>query len=432
MKKWKLFICLLMAWGSSSCQQQKEVDYMKSKHILVAQAIKSPSEIKASDYFQSIEYIPLEITNECPIADNSKVRLLKEKILIYNTAFKQCFLFDRKTGQFLCSIGHIGNDPESVSYIVPWLNYEKDLICLGGWKNVLQLFKSDGSYQGGIKIPDFDHFRAERDFLFLQDSSIIQYYSRFGSTDRYLRFFKNKTTTNKINIPIGDSIVPTIKDLYSVTAVNGTYSGEEDKDYGVRYYSPRNINEISLEYFKQEEVATVDIRTSPFWQTGNNYYFKENYNDTIFQIKETSLYPAFILDLGNQHWDKADCFKWKKDKSILVTNILDCNNFLLVSCVIHPFDYEGFESYNILWNKNSGHTIAAPIKDGITNDIYPFMNLHLLAVSPEGDFADMIPAEDILEWFTMNDTTSLPDNIKTLRNLKEDDNPVVVIMKTKE
>lgn len=60
------------------------------------------------------------------------------------------------------------------------------------------------------------------------------------------------------------------------------------------------------------------------------------------------------------------------------------------------------------------------------------MNLHLLAVSPEGDFADMIPAEDILEWFTMNDTTSLPDNIKTLRNLKEDDNPVVVIMKTKE
>lgn len=45
--------------------------------------------------------------------------------MVYNG--KQCLLFDKETGKFICSVGHRGDDPEAYSstcgYLNPKTNY---------------------------------------------------------------------------------------------------------------------------------------------------------------------------------------------------------------------------------------------------------------------------------------------------------------------
>ena len=420
-----LALCCLMNFHGKVYSQTKA-----GIRIPVVEAIGKQSQLKASDYFQSIEYIPLEFTSKCPISDKSSIRLLKDKILIYNSSDEQCYLFDRSTGRFISSVGHIGNDPEGASQLACWVNYDKNLIYVKGWKDILQVYKSTGAYQGRVRIPDYSFFRPETDFMFLPDNQIVQFFCHTLQNEHYLKFFTDNATKKRIPISVGTTVGPTLKDIELICLVSGDYSGEEDKEYGVRYFTPRNVNMTALTYCKRDGMVSVDSKSPCFWQTGRDYFFREPYNDTIYQIKNTALAPSYVLDLGKQRWEKKDRFKWKKDHSILVTNVLDCSHFLLINCVLHPYEYSAFKSYNVIWNKQSGSVAAAPIKNGFVNDIHSFMDIHPLSVSPEGDFVDLIPADKILEWFDENDASRLPASLKKLKSLKEDDNPVVVIMKT--
>lgn len=430
MKKHDFFISLLVLFGLVFCCRQMTAELKAGVRIPVAEALKKNVRLKASDYFQSIEYIPLELTDKCPVAANSKIRLFGDKILIFNAVHKQCFLFDRATGRFLCSVGHIGHDPEGVENLFPHLNYDNNTITFAGWKDVLQVYSNEGKYLRKIRIPDYDFYRPETEFLFMAEGAIAQYFSRFGQSREYLKLFTAGKTLQVIDRTPGESSVHSLKDIQLVNIVSGNYSGEEDKDYGVRYFTPRNVNTATLIYYKNGQ-ASISIADSHLWRTGNSYYFREDYNDTIFQIKDKRILPAYILDMGSQHWDASERFKLKKDHSLLITKVLDGKNFLLISCVTRPYDYSGFKSYNVVWDKKSETAVSAPLAAGITNDIYPFMNLQLLSASPDGDFADLIPADEVVEWLDKNGSSALPPALKALRDLKEDDNPVVVIMKSK-
>ena len=420
-----LLICCLIV----GCPGMQLKAQQSGKRIPVAEAINKHAQLKASDYFQSVEYIPLEFTDKCPISGKPIVRLLKDRILIFSPAVQQCYLFNRSTGRFIASVGHVGNDPEGASELSCWVDYDKSTIYIKGWKDILQIYNSNGVYQGRLRIPDHSFFRPENDFMFLPGNRVVQYFCRADQKKQYLKFFANGSTQKEIPLPLGDTIAPTIKDIHLINVISGDYSGEEDEEYGVRYFTPRNVYTTSQMYSKKEGLVSMNTYSPCLWQTGRNYYFKEPYNDTIFEVGNPLLQPAYVLDMGKLHWDKQDRFKQKKDRSIFVTNILDSKNFLLVSCVMHPYEYRPFESYNVVWNKKTGAIDAAPLKDGFVNDIHPFMDIHPLSASPEGDVADLIPAEKILTWFDENKSAQLPASLKKLKSLKEDDNPVVVILK---
>ena len=51
-------------------------------------------------------------------------------------------------------------------------------------------------------------------------------------------------------------------------------------------------------------------------------------------------------------------------------------------------------------------------------------------VTADGEFAQIIPAETIAEWFEEHpDVTELPEEVKALKGITTEDNPVVVLMK---
>ena len=77
---------------------------------------------------------------------------------------------------------------------------------------------------------------------------------------------------------------------------------------------------------------------------------------------------------------------------------------------------------------------VADNSSGIKNDIDGFMNLTFDSINSEGDLIGLIQANDIVHWIENN-----PERIKSLypvfqklKNIKWEDNPVIVIAKYKE
>ena len=88
---------------------ERENEEASKRVIEVGKAISSPAELKASDYFDEIRYVPLETRDDCLVGSSPDIKLLDKYILI-TSANRQCLLFDKATGKFKCQIGHVGKD----------------------------------------------------------------------------------------------------------------------------------------------------------------------------------------------------------------------------------------------------------------------------------------------------------------------------------
>ena len=115
-----IFAMLLLA-SCNGAQQTSEVDL-----IDIAGGMEKLTELKVSDLGKTIRYIPLETTDSCLIGDFPNIKLLDDKIMVYNG--KQCLLFDKETGKFICSVGHRGDDPEAYSSTCGYLNPKNQLL----------------------------------------------------------------------------------------------------------------------------------------------------------------------------------------------------------------------------------------------------------------------------------------------------------------
>lgn len=76
--------------------------------------------LKLSDFGNTVRYVPLETNEVCLIGNNPHIALLEDKIVIATK--DQCFLFHKQTGKYICSIGHIGDDPSGYSSTNYWID----------------------------------------------------------------------------------------------------------------------------------------------------------------------------------------------------------------------------------------------------------------------------------------------------------------------
>lgn len=140
-----IFAMLLLA-SCNGAQQTSEVDL-----IDIAGGMEKLTELKVSDLGKTIRYIPLETTDSCLIGDFPNIKLLDDKIMVYNG--KQCLLFDKETGKFICSVGHRGDDPEAYSSTCGYLNPKNQLLYFNRDPNQLVKYDQKGNFAGVITIP---------------------------------------------------------------------------------------------------------------------------------------------------------------------------------------------------------------------------------------------------------------------------------------
>ena len=84
--------------------------------------------------------------------------------------------------------------------------------------------------------------------------------------------------------------------------------------------------------------------------------------------------------------------------------------------------------YNAIYDKESAEAKVASFKEGVYDDLHHFLPLQPSFASPSGEFAQLIPASTIVEWFERNGRNEeWPEEIKALEKLTEEDNPVMLL-----
>lgn len=379
-------------------------------------AIDNPTELKASDCFSQISYIPLETNDSCLIGQAPHVQVIKDRILI-STNQNQCLMFDR-TGKFIRQVGHVGNDPEGYSSVYCWGNNETGNIYFLGWENELVCYNQEGLFERKIKIP-FDAKGSS--FNYLTDEILVAHKSgMFGVGGNELLFFKdNELRTSFPVVGVEDQPIDP-SNIASISVINS--------EAGVKLFGPTACAGVIIINYKEPETGSVSfLNTSSLWRRDQDLYFKETYNDTIYQVKDTILIPSSVIDLGKYHWEFSERFMKNKDNAALITQVLDSKNRMIIRFIRTLFHKAVL--YDAVVTKSTGKVKVGFYEDGMKDDLTNFLPLKPVTVSSAGEYIGLLPASDVVEWFDKNDRKQLPQFIKELQQIGEEDNPVIVIMK---
>lgn len=402
-----LSICLF------SCEKRQEQTPLKS--IPVETAMANLTELKASDCFRQVTYIPLETTDSCLVGRSPKVRLFTDKILI--TTHDQCLLFDRK-GRFITSIGHVGGDPEGYNSVTNWVEEQTETIYFPGWNNNLMAYRADGTFKGTVRVPEGDKIPIGS-FEFLDNGLFFQYVSNLFSSQEYLLFFRDNEVVKKMPVNVTDTTQFDMTNIRSVSVVKSELAGK---------YTPAGMDGVVFIQLKNQDEGLVMLPgTTHSWRTGDDVFYKTSYNDTIFQVLDTSIVPVQVFDLGKHHWEYADRFNKERKEAILMSQILDSKDYMLFRFMTDVFGK--VLSYNALLNKQTGEVKIADCNEGIQDDLNDFISLQPLTVSSAGEYAGLLPADQVVSWFEDHKSATSTEKVKLLKEVGEEDNPIIVIMK---
>ena len=128
--------CLFLA----ACSGGGETKVAKLEAIPLGVAFENQTELKTSDCFKKIRYVALETTDSCLVGQGAYATILNDWIVV-TSGRDRCQLFDKKTGRFIRSVGHVGEDPEGYSNVHGgWQNPYTGQLSFHGWKNEIVVY----------------------------------------------------------------------------------------------------------------------------------------------------------------------------------------------------------------------------------------------------------------------------------------------------
>jgi hypothetical protein len=347
--------------------------------------------IVLSDFVESITYIPLATTYDCLVDKNPKVYVTKEyKVTI--TTFR-CLVFNRKNGELIREIGHYGHGPGEYQSTIGLFNDRLPAYYFTGWNGYLLKYTMDGVFRGSVKIPgfkdNFDSPSVPMNYSFLNDSIIVSdFLIALGTESNSLMIFNELGKVLKL--------IPN-----------------------------KNI-------LKTKQNFVLQTGEMSFYHFNNNLFFQSLYNDTVFQISLDKIMPYFILNRG-KHSPPFESKWWsfgKQLQSNFISQPLYSENKRFISFNF----YLGRDRYFALYNKSFKLLKVVENRSGIKNDVDGFVDLSFDYVNSEGELIGLIQANDLVNWIEKNPEkfNGLDPGLQKLKNIKMEDNPIIVIAKYKQ
>lgn len=404
---------ILLCSALVSCNQSKKSEELEV--VPIESAYLHPTVLKASDYFKNIRYVALETNDHSLVGSDPTVWIADDKLIVISNQ-KQCLSFDKATGRFLGSIGHIGNDPEGSLSLSGWMNEASGHIYFsaGNGRNVI--YDTNGNFLGSqhdLEITDGLYGIDTYDYL--NDSILVEH---LPATDKK-----------------PDRII-----LYQDSTLIASYSskGEESSRLSGLMADIQDINmhkdtEIGYEAiylsFKDGQKNCLIPSEQIFWHNGDDLFFRELFNDTVYQVKTTGLYPVRRFDFGSMSWDRKDRYDSEKDRAIYPLSVYENSRILWLRFVVNLHHKDQWKVYNAIYDKKTQNVKVAKLKEGVSDDLNDFIPLQPSFAASSGEFAQIVSAKDVKEWFEKYpEHKNLSEEIISLSKLTEEDNPVVIIM----
>lgn len=408
----KTFIALSLTGLLAACGQASQEEGLKK--IDVGTAYANPTPLKASDYFSQIRYIPLETTNQALVGKNPEVWIAGDRLIV--SSQQGCLSFDKKNGRFITSIGHIGNDPQGCQSLSGWLNAEAGTIYFTAGNGRSVIYDTEGNFVGEQKdLDQTDGLFGIDSYDYLDAHTLVEHLPATAEKPDRIIFFQDSTLI--ANIPSrGDSISPLAASMADIEGIN--IHQDKESEYQILY--------IAFKGGRQNAFVPTE---HPFWHVGDQLFFRERFNDTLYQVCPKGLAPVSRLDFGPIRWDRQERFSPEKDNAAYPFEIYENDRLLWLRFVVKLYHPEEVKVYNAVYDKSRDEVKVSLFAEQMEDDINGFLPLQPTHITPTGEFVQLASAASIVEWFEAHgDDKALPEEIKALRSLTEEDNPVVIFM----
>ena len=402
---WVLSFAIFFFANCSQPQKQTGAEDDGIPTIVIMANISNAQKVTLSTVASSIDYCMLETERNCVLEPGRQIFGSGDCFVAMNSGMSSnyCYVFDRKTGNFVREISQIGQGPNDYQFPVKVLSGEKGQICLLGGNQYL-FFNLDGTLSHKMNNPYLNHF------------NITAY------EDLYVGYVSNRSGNSTIRLAFIDKTGELIDSIpnHRFVEVDG----------------------------RRGRPLETDFSFHPF---NNNLYYKDIYCDTLYHIKEFTLQPRYIFNTGGravpyklQSEGRVDVREavagreWDRyAKYIVINTILEDVNFLYFT-----FDYKRM-MYPAIYHKSEDKTqilmpeslpqhpsyrISSPY--GFENDLdggLPFWPAQMIS---EKEMMCVYTAEELLGLDVSKITD--PKLKKVLNSIDEESNPVVAIVTLKE
>ena len=405
-----LVLCLLLVNCSQFAKKvEKDVVPVENNDVRKIAVLKNNSDSKRvnlSSIASNIDYCILETNEKCLVSYQMNFFCTKDYIVSIGMdapMHEVCYVFDRKTGNFVRQISRMGQGPgEYTEAVSDFWDEKNEQVCL--WSHPDYIFYNlDGTISHKIN-------RNEHPFL----PSVV-----YG--DYYVRYIPNTCGNETKRIVFHDRT-------------------------GALFDSIPNLR------IWEKKLSTIGgggmSSDAKFYVFRNELYYKDMYCDTLYHIKNNILQPRYIFDICNltvpyqmHSWSQDDLSAGSIGKNRYENYVVIESLFEDIKHLYFTFDYR-WKRYPAIYEKKEcvlkimpPIAIPPPSRNwifplyGFENDIdggLPFWPKQMIS---EKEMMCVYTAEELLELDVSEVTDIKLKNV--LENLEFDSNPVVAIVTIK-
>lgn len=404
----KLLLIWMAALIIASCSTKQSNNSDNELSLIDLTNITDFEDFKLSDFGKSVEYIPLETNDTCLIANNPQIQLLEDKIVV--STEKQCFLFDKRTGKFLCSVGHIGEDPKGYSSTDCWTD-DAGILYFFRAPDKLLKYNQEGEMVGTIQLPDTP---TVPDYFTFSDSTIIGHYANYIKIQANSLVFFDSSGNKKDSIPslLGPASSLSTEDITSISVI---------KRAG---YFGNIARKGAMIIQHKDQTKTLHALHDPvLWSSEGEVHFRESFMDTIYTVRDNKLHPYMVLHTGTSHLPTD---KWYTvPESITVSYVLENAHSVFFQVMQKNLVYSG------IYNKTTHKTKYTKSQKTIVDDFNQVLIADMFTLcSHKGQYGFIVQAGTILDSLEEHpiDKDKSQSTLSWLKQISDDSNPVVVIV----
>ena len=396
----QIFICLIFLSLFACINQNERSSSFNETVIDLTEAIYKP--ILYSEVFEKIEYIPLETTKDCLIGNHTFASLTDKYIVIFSVQTQCAYMFDRDTGKFIKQIGSRGQGPNEYAFSsIAFCDENESILYFDRTTDWIGYHLETGNSQVVKQPITFSK-------VFFDHTSSYSVIKKFVSidTNTYVGFVNNISGHDSIRMVVFDK------------------EGNIKKTFpNFQTFEPSNqLNNESFFSFKPI--------IGQYYQYQSSVYFKEEYNDTIYKISTDSISPHFSFFLGNKRLPYQLLGTYSKD-------IHDYYRIFLIGesdkYIFFNYSYNRKTQYGYFDKVKKQSFVSNSFEDGegvFINDLDNMPSTKFRVINKKGEFSGFLRAEKVTEFINTNRRSNL--KLENLSNIKDDDNPILVIATPKK
>lgn len=394
-----LLLIFIMSCNSKKTEESN-VQQRKTPGIDLIEALDYETTIGTNFFIDSFTYIPLEYSEKTTIRNLGKPYLIGDSILLIK-GFRRIALFNKK-GDYIKDIGHYGNDPGGYRNSLPKSDMSpyQTTVFAQGWKdNYIEYSLQDGKIVNSLARP-----KRENNVPF-KSELIIGSFTKIDSSN-FLGYVVNFQGNQSEKLVIFNDLGKLLK----------TYKNHQS--------------------FIDTDAVVFSPTEGDFFHYNKKTFFKEDFNDTVFEVDLNGIEAKYVFNLG----DKSPPYEEKETLTFsdrvnyaFIENIIETDEHLFFYV-----NYQGEKRIGIYYKLLDKTEIAnlSEMDDlnsvGLKNDIDDFLPFYPEVIQGN-NIIGVTPAEVVYNWFQSNPEKvgKLPPELRSLKDIPQDGNPVVMIGKLK-